>query len=328
MAFRTRLCLVTDSVGYSSHTVPERADAERRLSTIQQFALAQARAFRVRPLRREDRGDGQLLLLPLMLDPSTAIPALVAALRHGLYRANADLGPFGRLRIRVSMAQGAISEHGQLGFRGDALIVACRLNEAEPLKAAMMSETTADLGFIVPDDLYRDVIRHNFGSLRAAEFTQVKVNVKEYDGTAWMYLPRSGPVPELSGEQASSMWRTAAAGALVAGLAAVTLPLPPADPAASAHHADTLPGDAASDGWHAGDWHVGTEGRGHPQHPGDDHSAVVHYPHGHDFLPDPLIPDDSYPYPGTGSPVTEDIWLPGGDDGSDGTADPGIFWSW
>lgn len=323
MAFRNRLCLVTDIVGYSGHTVPERSDAERRLYTIQQFALAQARSFRVRPLRREDRGDGQLLLLSPMLDPSTAIPALMAALRHGLHRANADPGSFGRLRIRVSMAQGAISEHGPLGFRGDAPIVACRLNDAEPLRAALIRETAADLGFIVPDDLYRDVIRHDFGSLRSAEFRQVKINVKEYDGTAWMYLPPSGPVPELVGARASSLWQTAAAGALVAGLtAAATQSVPPVAVALEqSHHPDGLSDDVPAAGWQPGAGFPGIDGHAHSDHPGD-------YPYGQDLhLPaDPLIPGYDHHHPGTEVPSAGDAWPAAGDDNGDDFADPGAFW--
>jgi hypothetical protein len=219
MPFRNRLCLVTDIAGYSAHTVPERADAERRLVFVQHFALVHARAYRVQPLPREDRGDGQLVLLPPRLDPTTAIPALVAGLRHGLHVANSDLGPFGRLRVRVSMAQGAIQHRAPLGPRGDAVISACRLSEAETLREALRRRSEADLAFTVTDDLYRDVIRHDFGSLPSAEFTQVKVSVKEYDGTAWTYLPASGPVQETAESTAALAWRATTVGTLVAGLA-------------------------------------------------------------------------------------------------------------
>jgi hypothetical protein len=206
MAFRNRLCLVTDIAGYSGHTVPERADAEHRLMRVQNFALAHARAYRVQSLPRENRGDGQLLLLPPLLDPTTAIPALVAGLRHALHLANSDLGLFGRLRIRVSLAVGAIQQRAPLGPQGNALITACRLNDAEQLKQALTQRTDADLAFIVPDDLYRDVIRHDFGSLRSAEFTKLKIAAKGYTGPAWMYLPTSGPMQEA----ATSTWRATA----------------------------------------------------------------------------------------------------------------------
>jgi hypothetical protein len=326
MTFRNRLCMVTDIVGYSGHTVPERADAERRLHTVQQFALAQARAFLVRPLRREDRGDGQLLLLPPRLDPTVAIPALVAALRHGLYQVNADPGPFGRLRVRVSMAQGAISEHGPLGFRGDALIVACRLNDGAPLKDALAGEPAADLGFIVPDDLYRDVVRHDFGSLRSAGFSQVKVSVKEYDGTAWMYLPPAGPVPDLAGPRSSSLWQTAAAGALVAGLVAVTLPS--SDPVPlPAYQPEAAAGDAPPAGVHPDALVAGADGHGYPYPYAHDPGA---YPHGHGFPPHPLAPGEGFPAPWGGSPAADDAWLPDADDDGGQAADPGfdLFTEW
>lgn len=189
---------------------------------------------------REDRGDGQLLLLPLTLDPTTAIPGPVAGLRHALYLANSDPGPFGRLRIRVAMAQGAVERRGPLGPRGDALITACRLNEAEPLKEALRQQDEADLAFIVPDDVCRDVIRHDFGGLRSDQFTAVKVDVKEYAGTVWMLVCASGPVPDLVGASGDSLWQAAAVGGLIVGIAVIGWStLPPDDPAVvcvQAHH--------------------------------------------------------------------------------------------
>jgi hypothetical protein len=234
MSFRNRLCLVTDIAEYSRHTIPERADGERRLARVQQFALSRAGALRVKQLPRQDRGDGQLLLLPPTLDPTTAIPGLVAGLRHALYQANSDPGLFGRLRIRVSMAQGAVSRQGPLGSRGDALITACRLNDAEPLKEALRQKVAADLAFIVPDDIYRDVIRHDFGGLRSDQFTSVKIAVKEYDGAAWMFVPDSGPAPDLVDASSDRLWRSAAVGGLIAGVAvtAGSTPPPPSEPGA------------------------------------------------------------------------------------------------
>ncbi len=328
MTFRNRLCLVTDIVAYSGHTIPERADAERRLFAVQQFALARARAFRVRPLRREDRGDGQLLLLPPTLDASTAIPALVAGLRHGLFLANADQGPFGQLRIRVSMAQGAISEQGPLGPRGDALITACRLNDAEPFKAALARDTSADLGFIVPDDLYRDVIRHDFGSLRSSEFRQVKINVKEYEATAWMYLPPSGPAPELTSPAESSMWQTAAAGGLIAGLAVVAVSATPPLAIPEQHPDPCADGSASQGGW-SGDELVGVVVPGVPHELPDTW-------HGYGHTEDTVTTYDAPSHPGMNTPTGDgygykwpadesDSTL-GGDQGGDYPADQAGWW--
>jgi len=310
VAFRNRLCLVTDIASYSGRTVPERADAEHRLARVQHFALARARAYRVQPLPRQDRGDGQLLLLPPLLDPTTAIPALVAGLRHALHMANSDPGLFSRLRVRVSMAQGAIQQRGPLGWRGDAPIVACRLNEAEPLKEALARHADADLAFIVPDDLYRDVIRHDFGSLRSAEFTKVTISVKEYTGTAWMYLPASGPVKEAADAASASAWRATAAGSLVAGLALFGATLPNPDPALAASAWQPYPAaEYTDDGWghpHDPAAYVDMPDNYPPDHP-------YHVPHPDDHHHDPSHrPDDgpTYHHGPHPDPLAEDGHLP------------------
>jgi hypothetical protein len=237
MAFRNRLCLVTDIEGFGQHTTPQRADAARRLFSVQQFALRQARAFRVQPVAREDKGDGQLMLLPLTLDPTQAVPGLVAGFRHGLYMDNQEPGLFGRLRVRVALARGAVTLRGPLGAEGHSLITACRMNDAAPLKKALRERRDADLAVIVTDDLYQDVIKHDFGSLQSAGFTRIEVQVKEHASAAWMYLPASSPVPGI--RDSGAAWKSATAGVVIAGLALYAASNAPPTNAAEAagHHA-------------------------------------------------------------------------------------------
>ena len=215
--FRSRLCLVTDIEGYSTHPAEEQGDAQRRLLRVMQFACGHAGILRVSRQARQDRGDGQLLLMPPRLDLTRAVPALVTGLRHALYLSNRESGPFGRMRIRAAMAHGAIA-YGPTGYLGKAPITACRLVDAQRLKDALKGRQSADLAFIAPDDLYRDVIEHDLADLPAREFSHTDVAVKEYAGIAWMYLPETGPV--LKTTAATQLWAVAAAGVMVAGLVA------------------------------------------------------------------------------------------------------------
>jgi hypothetical protein len=213
------------------------------------------------------------------------------------------------------MAQGAIQQRAPFGPQGDALITACRLNEAEPLKEALTRRTDADLAFIVPDDLYQDVIRHNFGSLRSAYFTQVKISVKEYHGVAWMHLPTSGPVQDAADAAAASMWRTTAAGALVAGLAIFAAKFPDPAIAASASHPDAVAGHS-DHGWdHAHDMAAWTDmPYGHPPgHP--DHANPGDYHHDYALSNHDWRPDHHGPHAGGVHLPADPNWPADGDDG-------------
>jgi hypothetical protein len=209
MSFRNRLCLVTDIKGYSSHTTIEHEDAQLRLHRIMRFACWHASIFRVRAGDRQDRGDGRLFVLSPRIDETLAIPRLVLGLRHGLYLSNREPGAFGRIRLRAAMARGVIAK-GRTGFLGQAPITACRLVDSDVLRKRLDGADEADLGFIVPDDLYQDVIRQDFPGLPSSQFTSEPIATKEYRGTGWIYLPPVGPA--LDGTAPEMMWATVAAG--------------------------------------------------------------------------------------------------------------------
>jgi hypothetical protein len=213
--FRSRLCLVTDIESYSTRTTPQQGDGQRRLLRITQFALARAQIFRVAQKWRQDRGDGQMLLMPPRLDQTRAIPALVTGLRHALYLNNADPGPFGRMRMRAAFVQGTAAQ-GATGFEGRAPIVAGRLVDSQQLKQDFKNRQAADLALIVPDDLYQDVIKQDFPGLPPGEFTPMQVSHKEYTGTAWIYLPTSGSAADPN--EAANLWGAVETTIVVAGL--------------------------------------------------------------------------------------------------------------
>jgi hypothetical protein len=212
MSYMNRLCLVTDVKGYSTHTAPEQADAQRRLAQVMRFACRTAGIRWVSSKDRQDRGDGRLYVFSPKLDDTLAIPRLLIGLRHGLYESNRTPGPFGRMRLRAAMARGIIG-YGATGYLGQAPITACRLVDSQQLKDRIEVADAVDLAFIVPDDLFHDVIKQDFPGLPSGEFTKVDVSVKEFSGPAWVYLPDAGPV--LPPGNSDALW----AGVLVAGAA-------------------------------------------------------------------------------------------------------------
>ena len=213
--FRSRICLVTDIENYSTHKTPQQDDVQRRLLRITQFALGRARIFRVARQERQDRGDGQLLLMPPRVDQTLAVPALVGGLRHALHLNNRDPGESGRIRMRVAVAQGAIAQ-GATGFRGQATTVVCRLVDSQLLKDALRDHTEADLAFAVPDDFYKDVVQQDYPGLPSGDFTPMTLSSKEYTGNAWVYLPESGPA--LDAADSAALWLGVGGGVVVTGL--------------------------------------------------------------------------------------------------------------
>jgi hypothetical protein len=77
------------------------------------------------------------------------------------------------------------------GYAGDAVIHLSRLLDAKPLKERMATHDEADLGLIVADGLFEEVIRHNPADLRAADFERVEVEHpdKDFRSAAWISLP-------------------------------------------------------------------------------------------------------------------------------------------
>lgn len=216
-SYRTRICLVTDIEDYSSRTVPQHADAQRRLRGIMAAACRYAGIGRVGSRSRQDRGDGRLFTFAPGLDETIAVPRLILGLRHGLYLANRHPGEFGRIRLRAAMARGAVAEGGS-GFLGRAPIAATRLLDCSATRGALSGQPSADLAFIVDDELFQDIIRQDFPGLASDDFVRTVVQHREFDGVGWMYVVESGPVDPPPGSTAARVGAVLGGGGSVLAL--------------------------------------------------------------------------------------------------------------
>jgi hypothetical protein len=128
---------------------------------------------------------------------------------------------------------------------GDAVIAACRLVDCRELRAAFAIHPGRDLGLIVADDLYRDVIAHGYPGLDLAAFTEVKIRIPEkgFEETAWTCVPdpvTGEPLPPPRDLRAA---RAAAAATGIAGVGALAGGL-------------RIPGSIAR--WYAARWPAGS----------------------------------------------------------------------
>jgi hypothetical protein len=149
----------------------------------------------------EDRGDGILIVVP----PETAPPATVASVSVWLdaevRRYNKAASPAARIQLRAGLHAGPV-HHDDHGLYGAAVIHACRLIDAWPVRDALAAPG-ADTVFAVSAYVYDTVIRHSPGLVNAAAYRQIDVRVKKSTFTAWMTSPATPP-PGASGRLLTS----------------------------------------------------------------------------------------------------------------------------
>jgi hypothetical protein len=141
----------------------------------------------------EDRGDGAIVVVPpdiskvLLLDP--LLGSLSAALTG--YNRAARLAERIRLRLAVHAGEVAMDQHG---LSGTDLVVACRLLDAEELRAALR-HSPVPLAAIVSDGIYEGIVRHRYRNIEPANYHPVSVRVKRTQLNAWIHLPGTTSPP-------------------------------------------------------------------------------------------------------------------------------------
>lgn len=185
-----RLCVAADVERFSRFSLPEAGRAQRRF--IDAMAAARANAYLDETgVALQESGDGQFAVLPPGLDESTVLPQFVDGLRVALRETNADLNEHARLRLRVALHRGHMLPAAN-GWVGNATIAVHRLLDSEVLRRTLADTPGADFALIVSDLLYRDTIRHRFGTLDPDQFMEVDAAVpaKRFAERAWVHVPR------------------------------------------------------------------------------------------------------------------------------------------
>jgi hypothetical protein len=183
-----RLCMAADVVGYSRHRNDETEVLQRDLVDV----LGQARraaGIRDAEVRPQPQGDGQFTVLPVGIDESAVIPALLDELGRGLAERNRGRPAENSVRLRVALHRGMVKV-GANGWIGNAPIAVHRILDSEPLREAIRSHPAATYALGVPDVLYRDVILHAAGPPPAADFREMVVDLpaKNFVERGWLYV--------------------------------------------------------------------------------------------------------------------------------------------
>lgn len=180
------LVVAVDVEGFSRMGILDQTAVMFRLKEVLDRAAERAGLVRAEWLR-QPRGDGELAVLPADSDVSRVVADFAHEVVEELRR-----GSRPRLRLRISMHHGALTA-GVFGPIGDALIVACRLLDAESARETLARHTGEDVVVVVSQRLFEDVVATRFRGLRPDRFRPVTEHVKgrTYRGYICVGSPRS-----------------------------------------------------------------------------------------------------------------------------------------
>jgi hypothetical protein len=170
---------LSDVVGFGS---PTRTDEDRRLIRGTLFGATQAALRDIADARTEDRGDGFLSVVPPDVPTARVIDRLLGELSAALALHNGTERESARFQLRLAVNVGPVVSDSA-GVTGEAIILAARLVDAPHFKQALEG-SMASLGVIASPFVYEAIIRHG----RENGYTEVPVEVKESETTAWMRL--------------------------------------------------------------------------------------------------------------------------------------------
>lgn len=162
-----------------------RTDRDRLLIREALFKMTQTAMQGMPDARSEDRGDGFLTVVPPDASTARVIDQLLKTLPASLELHNSTQRESARFKLRLAVNVGPVVS--DMGVSGEAIIVAARLLEAPHFKEAV-ARSAAIMGVIVSPFVYETVIRHGVDAGDVAGYSQVPVEVKESDTTAWMKL--------------------------------------------------------------------------------------------------------------------------------------------
>lgn len=194
----SRTILLLDIERYSDRDDVEQAYLRRMLYDITDRLLTSAGVDATRRMRA-DRGDSVMELI----DAGVPVTSLLRVLLHDgpaqLRSVNRMLARSAQIRLRAVLASGFVAVDEYEGWVGTDLNLACRLLDADVLRAALR-ERENDFALCVSESLYQGVVRHDHRGIPAQEFHEVTVASKNGPLRAWLH----GPVP---GQQAAGAGR-------------------------------------------------------------------------------------------------------------------------
>jgi hypothetical protein len=180
--------VVVDIESFGPRTNPFQASLRRAMYDVVREACAET-GISWESLVVLDRGDGVILLVPPATSVVTIAGSFVRALDAVLKEKAAMFSDAHRMRFRVALHQG-LCQRDDNGWVGEAINTTCRLIDAQPLRDVLKAAPEAHMALIVSDEIYQNVISHEYRLIDAASFAPVVLSIKELAGEkAWISVP-------------------------------------------------------------------------------------------------------------------------------------------
>lgn len=193
-----RTILAVDIVAFSSpeRTDPIRLRLHQRLRRICDALLRQIGAGGADGISN-DTGDGFIYSIDPSVSKTLLLDRLVPRLARRLERENAARPRNEEMRLRVAVHAGEVLRDPK-PLVGVAVIHACRLLDAEPLRACLRV-TDRPLALVVSQAIYDNVVRQEYGRIQRSAFHAVIAAVKETTEHAWVHVPGDASAPLRAG---------------------------------------------------------------------------------------------------------------------------------
>lgn len=185
--FRPCTCIAVDAQAYGSQNDRRQSETQHDLPRLLDRAARGAGLDRAQ-WKIQRKGDEQLAVRPLDGTEPRLVDDYVRHLLAELREYNAQRIPQARMRLRAVIHQGLV-ELADNGFAGSAVVATARLLNARPLYEALAAHPAADLALLLSDDVFRATVAGGHTTLTTEDFTEVTVQVKEYEATAWLRVP-------------------------------------------------------------------------------------------------------------------------------------------
>ncbi|MCX4773797.1 hypothetical protein [Streptomyces sp. NBC_01285] len=186
-AFERRLLLAVDAKGYGRADAVTQREFQEAITRLLDAAAATAWLDRASWVTQEG-GDSVFAVLPEKAYEPALIDTFMRALDAGLRAFNQNRVPHARLVLRAVVNFGSASL-GANGFVGRAPVETGRILDCAALRRALEVAPDACLALAVSAAVFHDVVRGAYTTIPADEFCQVRVEEKEYEGEAWIWVP-------------------------------------------------------------------------------------------------------------------------------------------
>lgn len=181
---RIRMVFAVDIVGFSRRPDPQQQESQERLLKLVNQVLLDVRVD-VPADDRESTGDGLNIYLPLDIDYTQVLFALIRAADDRVAESNAKFSD--QLRLRMAIGIGPVIP-GPPAFSGAAIIQVSRLLDCTALRCVIEDHRDVNLAILVSDLLYSLVIGAGYRGIPSVEFRHVRAIAKnDFEEDAWLW---------------------------------------------------------------------------------------------------------------------------------------------